>query len=281
MEVVCPNCKFRGNIGDERIPDGGRKVTCPRCNTEFFVEKKRPGQPQRDKGERLISNPPRGSYGQQELKPDEGSRKRSPILVCSVLLVTAAFFYILGFISGFALSEADSGSEVGVSKPLDKAGDKTEPGPPTVKEEESTEVPYSEEEEGSPAEVPLNTEGGVEAKKLMASLLPLSKIQAEKFVEDNLYLKVYDEGTVVDVQEISSYWKSYAKKDYADNKYGVEVEIDSYKEKVRIALEMKDSEVMKINKGDIVRFSGKFVNFTNIGSGSGIIYLDDGKLKKK
>jgi len=256
-------------------------VTCPRCNTEFFVKKNRPARPESATGENLISNLPGESYGPHVSGPGREVKKRSPILVCSVLLVTAAFFYILGFISGVVVYEADSESDVEVSKPDGAAGDKTKSGPSTVKENEPTEAPYSDEEENSPAEIPLSTEGGVEAKKLMESLLPFSKVQAEKFVEDNLYLKVYGEGTVVDVQVIDIFWKSYTKKDYEDNKYGMKIQLESSKENVSIALAMKDSEVVKINKGDIVRFSGKLVNFRNLGFGLEYIYLDDGKLKKK
>ncbi|MBN1571862.1 MAG: zinc-ribbon domain-containing protein [Deltaproteobacteria bacterium] len=116
MEVVYPNCGFKGNIRDERIPDSGRKVTCLRCKTEFFVKKNRSAKPESGTGENLISNPPGGSYGTNISKPNEGGRKRSPILVCSVLLVTAAFFYILGLISGVIVYEADSESDIKVSE---------------------------------------------------------------------------------------------------------------------------------------------------------------------
>ena len=281
MEAVCPSCGFKGNIGDDRIPDGGRNVTCPRCKTAFFVNKNRSVRPERGTGENLISNPPVGSYGPHLSSPDEKTMKRSPILVCSVLLVTAAFFYILGFISGVVVYEADSDSDVEVSKSLDEAGDKPKSDSSAVKEGETTKAPYSDEDESSLTEVPLSTRKGVEVNKLMESLVPLSEIQVKKYIEDNIYLKVYGVGTVNDVQEMNFYWNTFAKKDYEDNKYGVEVQLDSGKENVVIALAMKDNEVMKINKGDIVRFNGKLVNFRSVDGGLVFLYLDDGKLKKK
>jgi hypothetical protein len=281
MEVICPSCNFKGNIRDELIPDSGKSIVCPRCKTRFFVKKKKePVEPEGVVGRDIISNPPGGSDGPGAPKPSMGTAKRSPILVCSVLVVTAALFYILGFISGVAISESDSESDTAVSESGEVAGKKTKS--PTAKvETDIQEDSYSDEENDTTTEVPLSTRGGVEVYKLIETLSPLSELQTEKYLEENHSLKVYGEGTVNNVKEMDWVGKAYMKDNCGDDKYTVEIQLNNILRKVIIGLEMDDSEVMKIKRGDNVRFSGKLVNFRNYGHGSAWIYLYDGVVKKK
>ena len=41
MRVECPNCKAGGNVNDHTIPDEGMNLTCPKCKTDFHVDKPR------------------------------------------------------------------------------------------------------------------------------------------------------------------------------------------------------------------------------------------------
>ena len=39
MHVQCPQCGVGGNIPDEKIPETGRNILCPKCKVSFFVQK--------------------------------------------------------------------------------------------------------------------------------------------------------------------------------------------------------------------------------------------------
>lgn len=39
MTVKCPNCEWSAEVPDEKIPAGGGKGTCPKCQTKFEVHK--------------------------------------------------------------------------------------------------------------------------------------------------------------------------------------------------------------------------------------------------
>ena len=39
MKMQCPSCGASGQMDDAKIPEGGAKVRCPRCNERFFVQK--------------------------------------------------------------------------------------------------------------------------------------------------------------------------------------------------------------------------------------------------
>jgi len=40
MKIECPNCKLSGQVSDINIPPEGRYMDCPRCKTNFFIQKK-------------------------------------------------------------------------------------------------------------------------------------------------------------------------------------------------------------------------------------------------
>jgi predicted Zn finger-like uncharacterized protein len=40
MRIECPNCKLTGQVSDINIPPEGRYMDCPRCKTNFFIQKK-------------------------------------------------------------------------------------------------------------------------------------------------------------------------------------------------------------------------------------------------
>jgi len=40
MKIECPNCKLSGQVSDINIPPEGRHMDCPRCKTNFFIQKK-------------------------------------------------------------------------------------------------------------------------------------------------------------------------------------------------------------------------------------------------
>jgi predicted Zn finger-like uncharacterized protein len=39
MKIECPNCKLTGQVSDANIPPEGRGMECPRCKTDFFIQK--------------------------------------------------------------------------------------------------------------------------------------------------------------------------------------------------------------------------------------------------
>jgi hypothetical protein len=41
MKIECPNCKLTGQTSDLNIPPEGRYMDCPRCKTNFFVQKEK------------------------------------------------------------------------------------------------------------------------------------------------------------------------------------------------------------------------------------------------
>ena len=41
MKIECPNCKLTGQTSDLNIPAEGRYMDCPRCKTNFFVQKEK------------------------------------------------------------------------------------------------------------------------------------------------------------------------------------------------------------------------------------------------
>lgn len=45
MRVQCPNCGVGGNLPDEKIPEQGTKITCPKCQTAFVIKKPQPSSP--------------------------------------------------------------------------------------------------------------------------------------------------------------------------------------------------------------------------------------------
>lgn len=49
MTVKCPNCEWSAEVPDEKIPAGGGKGTCPKCQTKFEVHKE---------AKQLIEEPP-------------------------------------------------------------------------------------------------------------------------------------------------------------------------------------------------------------------------------
>lgn len=42
MKIECPSCHLTGTINEVELPDQGRRLTCPRCKGEFYVEKPAP-----------------------------------------------------------------------------------------------------------------------------------------------------------------------------------------------------------------------------------------------
>ncbi len=285
MEVVCPSCKFKGNIKDENIPDSGREVTCPHCKTKFFVRKKETEKPKSEMVGNVVSEPPRGSIRPNVSKIREESITKKPIFVCSSLLLTAVVFFVFGIIAGFALfslnlepnTEIARSDDVAVSPPKTTPSDTLDS---DDVEDDPTEVPPSSKEEDVSLETLFSTEGKVEVYELIKNLLPLSEIQTEKFLEDNLYLEVYGTGTVKDVKEIDLFWEALLKNNSGENKYGVEITLDHPLRSVIMGVSMDDSDVMKINRGDKVKFSGELLSFTTFGHGTAIVLLYDGKVVK-
>ena len=267
MEVVCPSCKYKGNVKDENIPDSGREVTCPHCKAEFFVRRKEKLEPESEMVGNVVSEPPGGSFKPKVSNFEQVGVTKKPILVCSSLLVTAVIFFVFGFFIGAALFYSDSESDTKISRSDNVVVKPPKTTPPADKESISPKTLFSNRKK-------------VEANKLIDDVLPLSEIQTKKFVEDNLYLNVYGIGTVKDVKVIDGYWEIMLRSNYRDSKYGVEIVLNDYRRRVVIGLSMSESDIMKINKGDKVKFSGKFLNFTNYGGGSAKAFLYDGKVVK-
>ena len=42
MKIECPSCRLAGKINELELPPGGRRITCPRCKSDFQVEKPPP-----------------------------------------------------------------------------------------------------------------------------------------------------------------------------------------------------------------------------------------------
>lgn len=45
MIIICPQCLTKFNLDDSRVPDGGAKVRCSKCQHIFQMRQKPPGQP--------------------------------------------------------------------------------------------------------------------------------------------------------------------------------------------------------------------------------------------
>ncbi|MBN1572279.1 MAG: zinc-ribbon domain-containing protein [Deltaproteobacteria bacterium] len=43
MEIHCPKCDFRGNINEEKIPESGKYLNCPKCKHRFLIKRPKPG----------------------------------------------------------------------------------------------------------------------------------------------------------------------------------------------------------------------------------------------
>jgi predicted Zn finger-like uncharacterized protein len=39
MDISCPGCGFKGSVPDDKIPEAGRNLTCPKCKHSFFIRK--------------------------------------------------------------------------------------------------------------------------------------------------------------------------------------------------------------------------------------------------
>ncbi len=42
MKIQCPSCEYQGNVPEDKIPEGGIKVRCPKCKEKFPVKKELP-----------------------------------------------------------------------------------------------------------------------------------------------------------------------------------------------------------------------------------------------
>ncbi len=42
MKIQCPSCQLEGNIPDEKIPEGGGTIKCPKCENKIRVSKETP-----------------------------------------------------------------------------------------------------------------------------------------------------------------------------------------------------------------------------------------------
>lgn len=54
VEIVCPNCAFTAKVAKEKIPQGVRWATCPRCKGRFEFSPRIPGQGDKE-GQRVPS----------------------------------------------------------------------------------------------------------------------------------------------------------------------------------------------------------------------------------
>ncbi|HEX8539543.1 MAG TPA: zinc-ribbon domain-containing protein, partial [Cystobacter sp.] len=45
MKVSCPSCQTNYNIDDKRIPPGGAKLKCARCQNTFPIKADEPARP--------------------------------------------------------------------------------------------------------------------------------------------------------------------------------------------------------------------------------------------
>ncbi len=268
MEVVCPSCKFKGNIKDEHISDSGGEITCPHCKAEFFVRKNETEKSKSEMTGNVGSEPPGERFKPKVSKFKQVRNIKMPIIVCSSLLVTAVVFLVFGFFIGVAFYYSDSEPNVKISKSDNAA----------VKPHKTT-TPPAKKERFSPKKL-FSTGKKVEANKLIEDVLPRSEIQTEKFLEENINLIVYGTGTVKDVKEIDLFWDVMMKNNSGENKYGVEITLGHPLRNVIMGLSMNDSDVMKINRGDKVKFSGELLNFKTYGHGTAMVLLYDGKVVK-
>lgn len=57
LTIVCPSCNYTKEVPGERIPQGGARVTCPRCKEGFPLSAGRRPVPT------TTQQTPRGTYG--------------------------------------------------------------------------------------------------------------------------------------------------------------------------------------------------------------------------
>ncbi len=58
MIIVCPECSTTFNVNSDRIPDGGARVRCARCQHVFLVEKSlEPEVPETEEAEVFTEDP--------------------------------------------------------------------------------------------------------------------------------------------------------------------------------------------------------------------------------
>ncbi len=84
MRVTCPSCQTNYNIDDKRIPSGGAKLKCAKCQTLFAINAATPGGPVPLPG--APAPPGRGSAGSVPLPSSTGAREAVTIQESSIPL---------------------------------------------------------------------------------------------------------------------------------------------------------------------------------------------------
>ncbi len=42
MKIQCPSCQYQGNVPDDKVPENGINVNCPKCKSKFLINREAP-----------------------------------------------------------------------------------------------------------------------------------------------------------------------------------------------------------------------------------------------
>ena len=280
MEVVCLNCKYKGNIKDELVPDLGREVTCPHCKAEFFVRRKEKLESESEMVGNVVSEPSGSSFKPKFSSFEQIGAAIKPTFVVSFLLLTAVAFFVFGFfiLATFYYSDSEPNTEisrsddVAVKPPKTTKYDLNKPKP--------SDTPDFNDKPVEAPKAPKTIESGVELQELMKHILYRSRGQKKNFIEENRHLRIYGDGTFQKKGDIKELWPSYIGINPGDNKYCMEINLYNPKLNVILGLTTKDGGTAGFREGDKVKFSGKLLNFGNLHHDLPVVYLYDGKVVK-
>jgi predicted Zn finger-like uncharacterized protein len=245
MKIKCPKCSFAGTIPDEKIPQGGRSVACPKCRASFFVEKE--PLPLSPTPRPVPAGQPEGAGIPQPQKRKSGTPKLLPIILVGFSCL------IIGYCAGFLVHSGSSETAGDPATPPSLTGSPKSPagGPPGPRTPE-----------------PGTSSASYEIGDLLGKLRTLSSIQIQNSYIDNPCV-VYGAGTLTEIDEP---WGYLADKTSGNYVLTVEPQELIY---ISIGVSMERDEILKYNIGSTVSFRGVLTKYDNAGPGAFMV-LDKG-----
>lgn len=103
LTVSCPSCSFSRQVPSDKVPDGPRRVTCPRCKGVFeFIKPTAPARDTNPLPAPLPAPPPSASSAPQLVArpsshplPPAPRRTRKPFIVAACILVPVVLLVVL------------------------------------------------------------------------------------------------------------------------------------------------------------------------------------------